>query len=161
MPRRPSAPLPSPASASSDPSPAHQATSQPTDPPADQPTDTPEDCGIAKLSPAALGLMADFFKVLSETSRLQIVCSLRNGAKNVTEIIEDTGLGQANVSKHLKMLTQAGIVARQQQGVCVYYSIANPFLFELCDLVCNALSIQIEHQSQQIQRLTDFHRLRN
>ncbi|MGG6293346.1 ArsR/SmtB family transcription factor [Leptolyngbya sp. AN02str] len=115
-----------------------------------------DDCGIAKLSPEALSLMADFFKVLSEVSRLQIVCSLKTGAKNVTEIIEDTGLGQANVSKHLKMLSQAGVVAREQRGVCVYYRIANPFLFELCDLVCDALAIQVEQQSQQLQQLSNL-----
>ena len=116
-------------------------------------TVNPSDCGVTQLSPAALGLMADFFKVLSEVSRLQIVCALKSGAKNVTEIIEITGLGQANVSKHLKMLAQAGVVSRRQEGVCVYYQIANPFLFELCDLVCNALSIQIEEQSQQFEQL--------
>lgn len=106
-----------------------------------------------QLSPAALALMANFFKVLSEVSRLQIVCALKSGDKNVTEIIEITGLGQANVSKHLKMLAQAGVVSRRQEGVCVYYQIANPFLFELCDLVCNALSIQIEQQSKQFKQL--------
>ncbi|WP_416676523.1 ArsR/SmtB family transcription factor [Egbenema bharatensis] len=115
---------------------------------------TSSECGISKLSPEALGLMASFFKVLSEVSRLQIVCSLKTGAKNVTEIIEETGLGQANVSKHLKILTQAGVVAREQRGVCVYYQIANPFLFELCDLVCDALSVQVEQQSQQLQQLS-------
>lgn len=112
-----------------------------------------DDCRISQLSPSALALVADFFKMLSEVSRLQIVCSLKTGPKNVTEIIEATGLGQANVSKHLKMLTQAGIVARDQQGVCVYYQIANPFLFELCDVVCNALSLQIEQQNQHVQEL--------
>lgn len=106
-----------------------------------------------KLSPAALGMVAEFFKVLSEVSRLQIVCSLRTGAKNVTEIIAETGLGQANVSKHLKILTQAGIVAREQQGVCVYYQIASPFLFDLCEQVCEALSLQVERQNQQLQEL--------
>jgi DNA-binding transcriptional ArsR family regulator len=111
------------------------------------------DFGVMQLSPEALALMADFFKVLSEVSRLQIVCALKLGDKNVTEIIEITGLGQANVSKHLKMLAQAGVVSRRQEGVCVYYQIANPFLFELCDLVCNALSIQIEQQSQQFKQL--------
>ena len=115
-----------------------------------------EDCGISRLTPQALSLMADFFKVLSEVSRLQIVCALKSGAKNVTEIIEATGLGQANVSKHLKMLTQAGVVAREQRGVCVYYCIANPFLFELCDLVCEALTMQVEQQSQQIQQLSQL-----
>jgi DNA-binding transcriptional ArsR family regulator len=112
-----------------------------------------EDCGMTRLSPTALGLMAEFFKVLSEASRLQIVCVLRSGSKNVTEIIEATGLGQANVSKHLKILSQAGIVSRRQEGVCVYYQIANPFIFELCELVCEALSVQIEQQSQQFEQL--------
>ena len=111
------------------------------------------DCGIAQLSPTALGLMADFFKVLSEVSRLQIVCSLKSGSKNVTEIIEVTGLGQANVSKHLKVLSQAGVVSRRQEGVSVYYQIANPFIFELCELVCDALSIQIELQNRQFEEL--------
>ncbi len=90
---------------------------------------------------------------MSEVSRLQIVCSLKTGAKNVSEIVEETGLGQANVSKHLNMLTQAGIVAREQKGICVYYEIANPFLFELCDLVCDALSAQFQQQSQQLEML--------
>jgi DNA-binding transcriptional ArsR family regulator len=111
------------------------------------------DCGVAKLSPEALTLMADFFKVLSEVSRLQIVCCLKSGSKNVTQIIEATGLGQANVSKHLKLLAHAGIVTRRQQGVNVYYEIANPFLFELCELVCDSLSIQIGQQHQQFEKL--------
>ena len=57
------------------------------------------ECGISELSPTALKLMADFFKVLSQTTRLQIICSLKYGAKNVTEILKATSLGQANVSK--------------------------------------------------------------
>ena len=112
-----------------------------------------DDCRVANLSPVALSLMAGFFKVLSESSRLQIVCVLRAGPKNVTEIIAATGLGQANVSKHLKMLAQAGVVSRQPQGVSVYYQIANPFVFELCELVCDALSIQIEQQNKQFEQL--------
>ena len=97
--------------------------------------------------------MADFFKVLSEVSRLQIVCCLKTGAKNVTQIIEATGLGQANVSKHLKMLAQAGIVTRRQQGVNVYYEIANPLLFEVCELVCDSLLVQINQQNTQFEKL--------
>ena len=118
-----------------------------------QQVNSPDDCGITKLSPAALGLMANFFKVLSEVSRLQIVCSLKTSAKNVGEIVEETGLGQANVSKHLNMLTKAGIVTREQKGICVYYQIANPFLFDLCDLVCDALSAQFQQQHQQLEVL--------
>jgi DNA-binding transcriptional ArsR family regulator len=112
-----------------------------------------DDCEILELSPAALSLMAEFFKVLSEVSRLQIVCCLKLGKKNVTEIIEATDLGQANVSKHLKILTQAGIVAREQVGVCVYYHIDNPILFGLCDLVYDSLLHQAQQQNQQLRSL--------
>jgi DNA-binding transcriptional ArsR family regulator len=117
-------------------------------------TTVPSDGGeILELSPAALSLMAEFFKVLSEVSRLQIVCCLKSGKKNVTEIIEATELGQANVSKHLKILTQAGIVAREQVGVCVYYRIDNPILFGLCDLVYDSLVHQAQQQNQQLRSL--------
>jgi DNA-binding transcriptional ArsR family regulator len=103
--------------------------------------------------PTALGHIADYFKVLSEISRLQVLCSLKTGSKNVTEIIETTGLGQANVSKHLKILTQAGIVKRQPRGVSVYYEITDPLIFEICELVCDRLSILLEEQSQQLKQL--------
>ncbi len=115
-----------------------------------------EDCMLARLSPEALQLVAEFFKVLSEASRLQIVCTLRQGSKNVSQIIEATGLGQANVSKHLKILAQAGIVTREQQGVCVFYRIVNPFVFDLCELVCNSLSLQIQQQAAQQTALNQF-----
>lgn len=117
------------------------------------PMPTTEVYQVSRLSPASLALMAEFFKVLSEVSRLQIVCCLKSGAKNVSQIIEETGLGQANVSKHLKLLAGAGIVTRTQQGVSVYYEISNPFLFELCDLVCNSLIAQMQQQNQQIEQL--------
>ncbi len=105
------------------------------------------------LPPSALAPVADYFKVLSELSRLQVLCSLKSGSKNVTEIIEETGLGQANVSKHLKILAQAGIVSRTPQGVSVYYEIAEPFIFELCELVGDRLSIRLAAQSQQLKQL--------
>jgi DNA-binding transcriptional ArsR family regulator len=120
------------------------------------PTQTAPEWEISKMSPDALAYIADFFKVLSEVSRLQIVCCLKSGSKNVTQIMEETGLGQANVSKHLKLLAQAGIVTRTQVGVSVYYEIANPFLFELCDLVCNSLLSQMQKQNQQLEKLKIF-----
>ncbi|MDZ8054144.1 MAG: ArsR/SmtB family transcription factor [Aulosira sp. ZfuVER01] len=108
---------------------------------------------MLETSPAALGQIADYFKVLSEISRLQVLCSLRSGSKNVTEIIATTGLGQANVSKHLQILTKAGMIKRQPQGVSVFYEIADPLIFEICELVCDRLSIRLEEQSQQLKEL--------
>lgn len=108
---------------------------------------------MSQVSPTALVHIADYFKVLSEVSRLQIVCCLKQGSKNVTDIIEATGLGQANVSKHLKILTQAGIVTRKPQGVAVFYEIADSTIFELCEVVCKQLAFQLEEKSQQLEIL--------
>lgn len=105
---------------------------------------------ILKPTPQALIPVAEYFKILSEVSRLQVLCSLQSGTKNVTEIMESTGLGQANVSKHLKILAQAGMVARTPQGTSVYYEIADPALFQICDLVCDRLAIRLEQQTQQL-----------
>ncbi|MEL7522642.1 MAG: metalloregulator ArsR/SmtB family transcription factor [Cyanobacteria bacterium P01_A01_bin.116] len=109
---------------------------------------------VAQLSLESLELVANFFKVLSEPSRLQIVCVLKSGPHNVTEIIEETGLGQANVSKHLKLLAQAGIVSREPRGVSAYYQISDQSFFQLCEIVCETLSIQLNEQNKQLEELT-------
>ncbi len=101
----------------------------------------------------ALSQVADYFKVLSEVSRLQVLCCLKSGEKNVSEIIEATGMGQANVSKHLKILSQSGILHRQPRGTSVYYQVNDPLIFELCQLVCDRLNVHIEEQVQQLQQL--------
>ena len=112
-----------------------------------------------RLSPAALAMIADFFKMLAEVSRREIVCALKQGPLTVSQIIEQTGLGQANVSKHLKLLTNAGILSRTQQGVNVVYEIANPVIFPLCDLVCNSLVSQLHQQNQALESLQLFSRV--
>ena len=111
---------------------------------------------MLESSPQALAPVAEFFKVISEVSRLQILCCLKLGSKNVTEIIAATGLGQANVSKHLKVLTQAGMVTRQPQGITVFYKIADPIIFELCELVCDRLVIRLEETAQQLEKLKNL-----
>lgn len=107
-------------------------------------------------STAALAKVSDYFKVLSEVSRLLVLCSLKSGTKNVTEIVESTGLGQANVSKHLKILTQAGFIDRTPKGVSVYYEISDPVVFQLCELVCDRLSVHLEEQAQHSEHLKSF-----
>ena len=111
---------------------------------------------MTQISPQVLSRVAEYFKILSETSRLQILCSLKSSSKNVSEIMEVTKLGQANVSKHLKVLTQAGMVERQPEGVSVYYEIIDPTIFELCDLVCDRLVEQLQTNSEAIAQLKAF-----
>ena len=112
---------------------------------------------MLKVSSQALATVAEYFKVLSEVSRLQVLCSLKSGEKNVTEIIEATGLGQANVSKHLKVLTQAGIVTRKPQGISVFYEITDPIVFVLSELVCERLEVRLEEQTQHLESLKNLH----
>lgn len=100
--------------------------------------------------------VAEYFKVLSEISRLQIVICLKSGAKNVSEIGAETGLGQANLSKHLKLLTQAGILTRQPQGVSVYYEVSDPLTFELCELVCDRIYQRMQDRAKQFKKMNSF-----
>lgn len=107
---------------------------------------------MSELHPQALAQVADYFKVLSEVSRLQVLNCLRSGEKNVTEIVSATGLGQANVSKHLKVLMQLGMVARHPKGVSVFYEISDALIFELCELVCDRISVRLLAQAQQLEQ---------
>lgn len=98
-------------------------------------------------------LLADYFKVLSETSRLQILDCLRSGSMNVMELTEATGLGQANLSKHLKVLTHAGILSRRPQGNNAYYEVSDVLVFQLCQSVCNSISDRLAEQAKQFDQM--------
>lgn len=93
----------------------------------------------ANFAPELLVLVAERFRSLGEPTRLRLLDALRAGEKTVTELVEATGLGQANVSKHLATLYAAGLVARRRSGLFVYYAIADRGTFRLCDLVCSQL----------------------
>lgn len=92
-----------------------------------------------RISPGQLEYVASRFKVLGEPMRLRILHTLQEGERTVTQIVEATGASQANVSKHLGILSRAGMVGRRKEGLNVFYSITDPVIFELCDLVCNRL----------------------
>jgi ArsR family transcriptional regulator len=91
------------------------------------------------LADEALELIAARFRVLGEPNRLRLIRTLEAGERNVTELVEATGLTQANVSRHLQALTDAGVLGRRKAGVNVIYFIADPAIFELCDLVCGSV----------------------
>ncbi len=91
------------------------------------------------LSPEQLRHIAERFKALAEPSRLEILHALKDGELTVTEILETTGFGQANVSKHLQMLYGAGFVVRRKHGVSTYYRLADADVLRLCELMCGRL----------------------
>ena len=108
---------------------------------------------VATFSPellpeAALQLIAARFKALSEPLRLKLIVALHAGEKNVTDLVNATGTSQANVSRQLRQLTDAGILSRRKKANCVYYSISDPAIFELCHHVCGSLYRQFVEQGE-------------
>lgn len=91
------------------------------------------------MTPEALQLVAARFKVLSDPMRLRILQNLEAGETSVTALTEAVESTQPNVSKHLKLMQDAGLLARRQEGNTVYYSISDPTVFELCEVVCSSL----------------------
>jgi len=90
--------------------------------------------------------LAEFFKVLSEVNRLTVLEVLKDGPLNVTGVVERTGLSQALVSKHLKLLTIAGIIRRTPEGSLVFYEIVDKTVFKF--LVQARKIVQSVNQSQ-------------
>lgn len=94
-----------------------------------------------------LTLVAARFKVLSEPIRLRILQQLENGRLSVNELTAAIGTTQPNVSKHLKLLQDAGIIARKQEGNTAFYSVADETVFALCDVVCGSLKEEFSGRS--------------
>ena len=92
-----------------------------------------------QLTPALIALIAERFKALAEPARLQILNCLRDREMTVSDLVDATGMGQANVSKHLQFLYGMEFVARRKDGLYTYYSIADREVFKLCDLMCGRI----------------------
>lgn len=101
-----------------------------------------------RLSDQALELIAARFRVLGEPMRLRLLIALENGELNVTQLVDATQATQANVSRHLQTLTEAGILGRRKEGLNVYYHIADPGIFELCEEVCGSLQKRYGDQAR-------------
>jgi DNA-binding transcriptional ArsR family regulator len=100
----------------------------------------------------ALELVAARFKVLAEPLRLQILQLLKVKEMSVSEITERVESTQPNISKHLKIMQQAGLIGRKQEGNTVYYSISDSSVFELCEVVCSSLHEQLKAQATTLRQ---------
>jgi DNA-binding transcriptional ArsR family regulator len=105
-----------------------------------------------EFSPEILAQVADRFKVLAEPLRLQLLNALRDRERTVTELVGETGAGQANVSRHLALLFRNGLVGRRKEGLHVYYRITDPGIFELCELVCGSLEQDLAERLRSLGR---------
>ncbi|HLG67409.1 MAG TPA: metalloregulator ArsR/SmtB family transcription factor [Acidimicrobiales bacterium] len=90
-------------------------------------------------------LIAQRFRILSEPNRIKLLDALRGGPATAADLQAATGASQQNVSKHLSMLVDAGMVRRVRHGSRSTFSIADESLFDLCEQVCGSLRRQVDH----------------
>jgi DNA-binding transcriptional ArsR family regulator len=105
------------------------------------------------MSPGLLFELAERFKALGEPARLQLLASLREGEQSVSDLVARTGLGQANVSKHLQQLCTAGFITRRKAGTFAYYALADDDVFSLCDSMCGRIEVDQQRKRAAL-RLT-------
>ncbi len=98
-----------------------------------------------KLDRAALERLAEIFRAFGDATRLALLQELKNGPKNVGELLTATGTTQANVSRQLKLLHAAGLLHRTEDGPYVLYSIADDVVMEMCNAACRKLSRAVAH----------------
>jgi ArsR family transcriptional regulator len=103
------------------------------------------------LPPKALKQIAQRFRVLGEPARLAILSTLMGGEHSVNELVERTGLSQANVSKHLALLADNGFVSRRKEGLFAFYSIADESLYTLCELMCSSVARKLKQDLGDIE----------
>jgi DNA-binding transcriptional ArsR family regulator len=103
------------------------------------------------LPDAALELIAQRFRALSEPVRLRLLSTLMAGERNVTQLVEAAGTGQANVSKHLSILKQAGMIATRREGLSTICAIADPSIYQLCEIMCARLKAEHTERGKALQ----------
>jgi ArsR family transcriptional regulator len=101
-----------------------------------------------ELSSLALELIAARFRALSEPMRLRLLNLLMAGEQTVGQLVEATGSSQANISKHLSVLREAGMIAMRKEGLSSYCFIADPIVNELCELMCSRLRDEMESKTR-------------
>lgn len=95
------------------------------------------------IPPALAEMIAARLRVIGDANRIRILDLLREGELTVSELTERLGTSQQNVSKHLGVLLQAGIVTRRKEGTASYYKVVDPAVYALCEQVCGGLRAQL------------------
>ena len=96
-------------------------------------------------------LIARRFRVLGEPMRIKLLDRLREGEASVNELSEALDASQQNISKHLAVLAEVGILGRRKKGTYVYYGIVDEGVFALCDQVCGSVQQQLRALSELVE----------
>jgi DNA-binding transcriptional ArsR family regulator len=97
-----------------------------------------------------LALIARRFRLLGEPYRLRILQTLEPRERTVGEIVRLLDGNQPNVSKHLQMLHDGGLVSRRREGTSIYYGIADPMVVQLCELVCRSAADKAREEFEDL-----------
>src|SRR6478752_9699873 len=108
---------------------------------------------LAVIPDEFLDLMPEKFRMLADPTRLAILRALMGEERNVSQVIDETGRNQANVSKHLKMLAEAGLVSRRKEGLQVFYRLDDPLVERLCKLVCETIVEEAQEEMARKKKL--------
>lgn len=100
-----------------------------------------------ELSQVALELIASRFRALSEPMRLRLLNLLMEGERTVGQLVDASGSGQANVSKHLAVLRDAGMIGMRKEGLTTVCQISDPIVNELCEMMCSRLRDEMEEKA--------------
>ncbi len=101
--------------------------------------------------PALIELIAERFRVLGEPMRIRLLDALRDAPMSVQQLQQATGASQQNVSRHLGVLLQSGLVSRRKEGNFSVYSIADDGVFDLCEQVCGGMRLRISDLNASLQ----------
>jgi DNA-binding transcriptional ArsR family regulator len=104
---------------------------------------------FSELPDPVLDLVAGCFQALSDPTRLKILRELKGGPKSVQDLVELFTWTQPNISRHLSILTKAGLVKKEKRGPYVLYSVANSRIFGLCEHVCSHVQSVLEEYSSR------------
>lgn len=105
--------------------------------------------GSMKAEEELYRLQAEFCKGMAHPKRIHILRTLKAGEKTVNDLAKLTGLQQANVSQHLALLRQVGLLTARREGTSVYYSISDPRIVEACELVRSCIGERLK-KSQMV-----------
>ena len=101
---------------------------------------TPVADSAPRLNRASLEKVAAIFAAFADATRLAILQELKKGRLSVGELVASLGTSQANISKHLKLLHQAGLLVREREGMQVFYKVSEESVYEMCNFACHRLN---------------------
>jgi len=96
-------------------------------------------------------LHAGICHTLANPKRLEIIDKLRDQELSVTELAEALEISQANLSQHLSLMRQRGIVTTRREGLNVFYKLSNPKIIKACDLMRQVLLENLEYGAVLVQ----------